>query len=185
MALKPTIYKFSIDLADLERDNYQALELTVALHPSETLERMAARVLAFCYNADERLQFGRGLSTADEPDVWQHNLDGSIKLWLEVGEPIAERIKKACHRADQVRVYSFNSKSGTWWQISIVCLAIGTQAVVADSVTAQSVVRPISLANDLICAGSNTHTATGSEAYSSPTFCHQVPDLLLKLYTRT
>lgn len=116
MALKPTIYKFSIDLADLERDNYQALELTVALHPSETLERMAARVLAFCYNADERLQFGRGLSTADEPDVWQHNLDGSIKLWLEVGEPIAERIKKASHRADQVRVYSFNSKSGTWWQ---------------------------------------------------------------------
>lgn len=69
MALKPTIYKFRIALTDMNRDHYDTLNLTVALHPSETEERMMARVLAYCLNAHPQLQFTKGISTANEPDI--------------------------------------------------------------------------------------------------------------------
>lgn len=116
MALKPTIFKFKIALSDLERNYYDALELTIAQHPSETVERMMARVLAFCINAQERLEFTKGLSAIEEPDIWLRSLDEQISLWIDVGEPTAERIKKATRLSPQVKVYSFNSKSDVWWE---------------------------------------------------------------------
>ncbi len=115
MALKPTIYKFKIALTDLNRNYYDTLNLTIAQHPSETLERMMVRILAFCINAQESLSFTKGLSAAEEPDLWTHTLDGRISLWIDVGEPAADRIKKATRLAQTVKVYSFNSKSGIWW----------------------------------------------------------------------
>jgi uncharacterized protein YaeQ len=115
MALKPTIYKLKIALSDLDREYYDNLNLTIAQHPSETLERMMVRALAYCCNAGPRLEFCKGLSDNDEPDLWEHTLDGRIALWIEVGEPSMERIKKACTLANQVRVYCFNTKAGTWW----------------------------------------------------------------------
>ena len=118
MAIKPTIFKLRISLSDVERNYYDNLDLTVAQHPSETRERMMARVLAFCINAQERLTFSRGLSATDEPDIWVHTLDGNLALWIDVGEPTVERIKKASHIAEFVKVYSFNSKSDTWWEQS-------------------------------------------------------------------
>lgn len=116
MALKPTIYKFSISLSDFERNRFEQLNLTLAQHPSETLERMLVRLLAFCINAQEALQFTKGLSSTEEPDLWMKNLHGDIELWIEVGEPNPERIKKACRLAKAVKVYSFNSKSPVWWK---------------------------------------------------------------------
>lgn len=116
MALKPTIYKFKIALSDLNRDHYVQLNLTVAQHPSETLERMMVRVLAFCFNAQDHLSFTKGLSSVDEPDIWLIGLDGQLNQWIDVGEPAFERIKKASRLAKSVKVYSFNSKSDTWWQ---------------------------------------------------------------------
>lgn len=115
MALKPTIYKFKIALTDLNRNYYDTLNLTMAQHPSETLERMMARMLAFCIDAQESLAFTKGLSTAEEPDLWAHTPDGRIALWIDVGEPAPERIKKATRIARAVKVYSFNSKSDVWW----------------------------------------------------------------------
>lgn len=115
MALKPTIYKFKIALTDLNRNYYDTLNLTMAQHPSETLERMMARMLAFCLNAQESLAFTKGLSTAEEPDLCAHTPDGRIALWIDVGEPAPERIKKATRIAQTVKVYSFNSKSNVWW----------------------------------------------------------------------
>ena len=115
MALKPTIYKFKIALSDLDRNVYQTLELTIAQHPSETLERMMVRVLAFCINTEEFLTFTKGLSTPDEPDIWLRTLDDQLQLWIDVGEPAADRIKKATRLADTVKVYSFNTKSEVWW----------------------------------------------------------------------
>jgi uncharacterized protein YaeQ len=115
VALKPTIYKFKIALTDLNRNYYDTLNLTMAQHPSETLERMMARMLAFCINAQESLAFTKGLSAAEEPDLWTHTPDGRIALWIDVGEPAPERIKKATRIAQAVKVYSFNSKSGIWW----------------------------------------------------------------------
>lgn len=116
MALKPTIYKFGIALSDLDREHYDRLNLTVALHPSETVERMMARVLAFCINAQEGLSFAKSLSDSEEPDLWAKTLDDQIALWIDVGEPSAERIKKAIRLAKLVKIYSFNTKSELWWQ---------------------------------------------------------------------
>ncbi|MGZ0018807.1 YaeQ family protein [Nitrosomonas sp. wSCUT-2] len=115
MALKPTIYKFKIALTDLNRNYYDTLSLTVAQHPSETIERMMVRMLAFCINAEESLLFTKGLSTAEEPDLWTHTADGRIGVWIDVGEPDPDRIKKATRIAQTVKVYSFNSKSNVWW----------------------------------------------------------------------
>lgn len=116
MALKPTIYKFNISLSDLNRNYYDTLHLTVAQHPSESHERMMTRVLAFCLNAQEALIFTKGLSEPDVPDIWLHTLDDQLALWIDIGEPAVDRIKKATRIAKKVKVYSFNSKSDVWWQ---------------------------------------------------------------------
>lgn len=116
MATKPTIFKFNVSLSDLDRDYYDSLSLTVAQHPSETTERMMVRVLANCINAQERLVFTKGLSDTEEPDLWVKSLDDRIQLWIDVGEPALDRLKKACSRAESVRVYSFNTKSPVWWE---------------------------------------------------------------------
>ncbi|MDE1224379.1 YaeQ family protein [Vibrio aestuarianus] len=116
MALKPTIYKFRISLTDINRDHYDSLNLTIAQHPSENNERMIARILAFCLNATPELIFTKGLSSIEEPDIWLKSLDDQIQLWLEVGEPDADRVKKATRLAKQVKIYSFNTKSNVWWE---------------------------------------------------------------------
>lgn len=118
MALKPTIYKARITLSDLNRHYYDTLNLTLAQHPSETLERMMVRVLAYCINADEQLAFTKGLDEADEPDIWLRTLDGQLNLWIDVGEPAVDRIKKAVGLSPDVKVYSFNTKSDVWWNQS-------------------------------------------------------------------
>lgn len=116
MALKPTIYKFRIALTDMNRDYYDSFNLTIAQHPSENEERMMARLVAFCLNASQDLQFTKGLSSIEEPDIWVKSLDDQIELWIEAGEPDPERIKKATRLAKQVKVYSFNTKSDVWWK---------------------------------------------------------------------
>ena len=123
MALKPTIVKFDINLSDLDRNYFDHLELTVAQHPSEKTERMMVRVLAYCLNAQEALVFTKGLSTPDEPDIEAISLDGQRLLWLDVGEPKVERIKKATPQAKATKIYTFNSKTDVWWQQSKVDFA--------------------------------------------------------------
>lgn len=116
MALKPKIYKARITLADIERDYYDTLNLTIAQHPSETLERMMVRVLAFCINARETPVFTKGLCATGEPDIWARTADDRIALWIDAGEPAVERIKKATRLSPAVRIYSFNAKSDIWWE---------------------------------------------------------------------
>lgn len=115
MAIKPTIYKARISLSDLERDYYDSLNLTIAQHPSETLERMMVRILAYCLNAQEGIELTKGLEDVEEPAIWVRTMDEQTALWIDLGEPAPERVKKATHRAKQVKVYSFNSKSDVWW----------------------------------------------------------------------
>ena len=115
MALKATIYKFAIDLSNITENHYDSLDLTLACHPSETTERMIARLLAYCLNAHKAPEFTRGLSSTEEPDIWCKSLDGQINLWIDVGEPIFDRVKKAAQLSQSVQVYSFNRKSDVWW----------------------------------------------------------------------
>lgn len=119
MALKATIFKAELQIADMDRHYYQDHVLTIARHPSETDERMMVRLLAFVRHADEALNFGKGLSDVEEPDLWKKDLTGAIDLWIEVGQPDEKRLLKACGRAAQVIVYSYSSNSSIWWnQIS-------------------------------------------------------------------
>ena len=115
MALKPTIYKFNIQLSDVDRNRYDTLNMTVVQHPSETMERMMARVMAFCLNAGEGQQFTKGLCVAEEPAIWAHSPDGRIDLWIDVGKPAFDRIKKARRISGRVRVYAFHYGSENWW----------------------------------------------------------------------
>ncbi|MFC6632169.1 YaeQ family protein [Microbulbifer taiwanensis] len=117
MALKATIFKARVQIADMDRDYYGEHQLTLARHPSETDERMMVRLLAFAHNAAEGLEFTRGLSSDDEADLWQMNLSGEIDLWIEVGLPTEERLRKASNRASRVLVYSYGRRTAPiWWQ---------------------------------------------------------------------
>ena len=116
MALKSTIFKVELSIADVERGYYRDHSLRIARHPSETDERMMVRLLAFALHADEALEFGRGLSAEDEPDLWQRDLTGAIEAWIDVGLPDDKRIRKACGRAAQVFVYGYGGHGAdTWW----------------------------------------------------------------------
>lgn len=116
MALKATIFKADLQIADMDRRYYGDQTLTIARHPSETDERMMVRLLAFALHAHEALSFGRGLSTDDEPDLWQKDLTGSIEIWIDVGLPDEKRIRRACGRARQVFVYSYGGRGAElWW----------------------------------------------------------------------
>ena len=116
MALNATIFKASLQIADLDRNYYQDHALTLARHPSETDERMMVRLLAFALNADDTLAFGRGLSADDEPDLWKRDLTGDIRLWIAVGLPEDKAMRKACNRADAVRVYSYGGQAASVWR---------------------------------------------------------------------
>jgi uncharacterized protein YaeQ len=117
MALNATIFKCDLQIADMDRNYYGDHALTLARHPSETDERLMIRLLAFALNADPQLQFTRGLSSSDEPDLWRHELSGEIDLWIEVGLPDERRIRKACGRARKVFIYAYGGRGASiWWQ---------------------------------------------------------------------
>jgi len=93
VALKSSIYKVKLQVSDVDRGYYHAHQLTIALHPSETRERMMLRLLMFALYASPTLVFGKGISTDDEPDLWRKSLNGDISLWIELGQPSSKRIK--------------------------------------------------------------------------------------------
>ncbi len=116
MALKSTIFKVDLAVADIDRGYYRDHSLTIARHPSETDERMMVRVLAFALHADEALEFGRGLSAEDEADLLRRDLTGAIEEWIEVGLPDEREVRKACGRAREVHVLAYGGRAvDLWW----------------------------------------------------------------------
>ncbi len=117
MALKSTICKVELSVADIDRGYYHDHALTIARHPSETDERMMVRVLAFALHADENLAFGRGLSTEDEADLSRRDLTGAIETWIDVGLPDERDVRKACGRARAVSVLAYGGRAvDLWWE---------------------------------------------------------------------
>jgi uncharacterized protein YaeQ len=117
MALKATIFKAELSVADIDRGYYADHALTIARHPSETDERMMVRLLAFALFASERLEFGRGLSSEDEPDLVERDLTGAIERWIEVGLPDEREVRKACGRAREVDVLAYGGRAvELWWE---------------------------------------------------------------------
>ena len=125
MALKSTIYKVNLAIADIDNSYYADHALTLARHPSETEERMMIRLLALALNAyklqadlngDGVLAFGAGLSDPDDPDLSLRDFTGQTRLWVEVGQPEDKPLNKACQKADAVMVYCFNHAAEVWWR---------------------------------------------------------------------
>jgi len=115
MALKSTIYKAELDIADMDRNYYASHSLTLARHPSESESRMMIGLAAFALNAHERLEFSRGLGETEEPDLWQRDLTGELELWIELGHPDDRRVAKACGRSRRVLVYAYSASPELWW----------------------------------------------------------------------
>ncbi len=115
MALKATIFKAQLQIADMDRNHYADYSLTLARHPSETDERMMVRLLAFALFADPLLAYGKGLCADDEPDLWQKDLTGVIERWIDVGQPDEKWVRKACGRAAEVVVLSYGRAAEIWW----------------------------------------------------------------------
>ena len=115
MAIKATIFKANLQIADMERHYYRDHALTLARHPSETDERLMVRLLAFALHAHEYLEFGQGMTDDDEADLWLKDLTGAIDLWIDVGLPDEKLIRKACGRSNQVFVYTYGGRIADMW----------------------------------------------------------------------
>jgi uncharacterized protein YaeQ len=120
MALKSTVYKATVQIADMDRGLYATHALTLARHPSETDERLMVRLLAFALltppdDHNGALAFARGISDTDEPDLWQQSLSGELLHWVEVGQPEERRIVRACGRARRVSLFCYSSAAAIWW----------------------------------------------------------------------
>ena len=117
MALKATIFKVDLAVADMDRNHFADYALTLARHPSENDARMMIRLLAFMRYADELLVFGKGLSTDEEPDLWRKELTGVIDLWIVVGQPDERWLRKASGRSERVAVFSYGGRvAEIWWE---------------------------------------------------------------------
>lgn len=117
MAISATIYKATLNIADMDRNYFAEHPLTVALHPSETKIRMMLRLVCFAIFAHERLAFTKGISTEDEPDLWQKSLSDEVELWIDFGQPDEKRIRKASGRADKVVLVNYQPRAAqVWWQ---------------------------------------------------------------------
>ncbi|TSA20063.1 MAG: YaeQ family protein [Betaproteobacteria bacterium] len=151
MALKATIFKVELQIADMDRHYYADHALTLARHPSETDERMMVRLFAFARYAHEYLDFAKGLSVDDEPDLWQQDLTGAIDLWIDVGLPDERRVRKACGRARQVVIVTYGQRAADiWWgqnskafakQDNLTVLGLSTEASQGLAALAQRTMR--------------------------------------------
>jgi uncharacterized protein YaeQ len=117
MAQKATIYKVELSVSDMDRHYYETHKLTVAKHPSETDERLMVRILAFALNAHEQLEMTRGISTDDEPDIWQKSLSGELELWVALGLPSEKIVRQSSGKANKVIVYCYGGNTAEmWWE---------------------------------------------------------------------
>ncbi len=117
MALRSTIHKSDLQVSDLDRQVFESQTLSLALHPSETEERMMVRLLAYALHIGEGLAFGRGISSDDEATLWQHDLAGNLRLWVEVGLPDERLLRRAAGRAREVVLYAYGGRAvNVWWQ---------------------------------------------------------------------
>lgn len=116
MAQNATIYKVELSVSDMDRHYYETHKLTIAKHPSETDERLMVRILAFALNAHENLEMTKGLSTDDEPDIWQKSLSGELDVWVALGLPSEKVMRQSCGKALKVMVYPYGGKPAEiWW----------------------------------------------------------------------
>jgi uncharacterized protein YaeQ len=116
MALKATIYKADLNIANMDIHQYGDYQLTLALHPSETIERLMVRILAYARFATEELEFTKDLFETDEPALWEKDLTGQLVKWIEVGLPDEDKVKKASSRCKEVAVVAYGNSVAEWYK---------------------------------------------------------------------
>ncbi|MEO8756077.1 MAG: YaeQ family protein [Casimicrobiaceae bacterium] len=171
MALKATIFKATLAVADMDRNYYATHALTLARHPSENDERMMVRVLAFALHASPALAFGRGLSADDEPDLWLRDDTGVIDLWIDVGLPEERLLRKAAGRARAVVVYGYGGRAvDLWWSRNKDALArvgnLTVRSIAPESV--QAMARLVARSMDLHCTVQDGHIWLSDQAVTVP-----------------
>lgn len=168
MALKSTIFKAALQIADMERGYYADHALTIARHPSETDERMMLRVLAFALHAGPDIAFGKGLSTDDEPDLWRRDLTGAIGLWIDVGQPDERLVRRACGRAAQVVVYAYGRGADLWWGKARAALErVGNLTVMSVPIAASQELAALAQRNmQLQCTIQDGHVWLGDKDHA-------------------
>ncbi|MGL4223499.1 MAG: YaeQ family protein [Shewanella sp.] len=144
MALKATVFKVNLQIADMDRGYYQDHQLTLAQHPSETDGRMMVRLLAFILNASETLSFTKGLCVDDEPELWDKSLSGEVDLWIEFGQADEKWLRKASGRAKAVQLFAYGGRSvPVWWKQNQAALEryknLKVWNIAEESVTAMEV----------------------------------------------
>jgi uncharacterized protein YaeQ len=122
MARGATIYRLQLELSHVDRNIYGEMQLTVARHPSETMARTVARLLAYGLRYDEGLEFGRGISATDEPDLWRREGDGRVIEWIEVGQPDAKRLIKASRHSGCCQLFTFGPAAEHWRQTQLATM---------------------------------------------------------------
>lgn len=120
MAAGATIYKAKVDISDIDRQYYDTKVITMALHPSETTERLSIRLMSYCLFAgvtQDRLEFGRGLSAEGEAALWEIDDTGSIARWIEVGTPDVKVVRKSAGRSNEVIIIAYGDvRVDPWWR---------------------------------------------------------------------
>ncbi|QGG79874.1 hypothetical protein GH975_04495 [Litorivicinus lipolyticus] len=166
MARNATIIKVELSISDMDRHYYATHKLTIAKHPSETDERLMVRLLAFALNADETLEMTKGLSSDDEPDIWQRSLSGELQQWISLGLPSDKVIRQSCGKASDVVIYSYGGRTAQqWWQkaehgtsrfhnLSVVNLSDDDTAAL-KALASRSMAMQVSIQGDdvMVCVG--------------------------------
>jgi len=109
MALSSTMFRFNLDVSDVERGVYAQDELRVAQHPSESSAYLLTRVIAYALEYDADLVMGRGIAFPDEPTLAKMCPTGRVLRWIEVGVPSADRLHRVAKSSDDVVLYAHKS----------------------------------------------------------------------------
>lgn len=183
MATKPTIHRVSIELSDVDRGMYEALQLSVARAESETAERLMARLLAYCMCYEPGIRFTGGVCAGDEPDVWvtelQPGMGERVKLWIEVGLPEAKRLLKASRHCGRVILFAYGRNRPQWERAHLPELAerdnitmLGLDAVVLTRLAAdldRTIAWSLTITGGtLYLNAGNVHVETSPEHLTGP-----------------
>jgi uncharacterized protein YaeQ len=117
MALGAKIFKAQIAFSNFVTHQYDDINLTMAMHPSENEGRMMARLATYLFfiDAENRLEFTKGLSTSEEPEIWSKNFASEIEHWIELGEPDEKRLRQAAGKSQNVAAVAYHASTYEKW----------------------------------------------------------------------
>ena len=173
------MYVFTVRLADADRSVYETLTLRVAQHPSETLENLVTRVLAYCFEYTEGIAFSKGLSDPDDPAIAVRDLTGVLQTWIDIGAPEAPRLHRASKVARRVAVYAY--RDVTPWFARIAGERIHRSEAVEVHVIDRELVIAIAarlerrMDIDLAVSDRNVYVSVANETYSGNIDLRRLP----------